>query len=120
MSRAQEIRKKRLIERGEIIPKKKTEVDLAIEDKAKELFDWVLNMLEHPTPYNTADQVYLSRSYDSKIRVGYRYAVELTDKNFDGQVMERLTQMFEEEEGYKVELHGMYPDEHSDILIKIK
>lgn len=120
MSRAQEIRQKRLNERKDIA-EKKTKHDMEVKAKAEELFDWVLDMFEHPTANNTADEVHLSDSYYNKIQIGYDYEKGLTDKLFDWEVMKQLAEMFEAEDGYTGKyFSGTFPDSYSSVTIKIE
>ncbi len=120
MSRAQEIRQKRLNERKDIA-EKKTKHDLEVKAKAEKLFDWVLDMLEHPTANNTADKVYLSDSYQGKIQIGYHYEKGFTDKPFDCKVMKQLADMFEAEDGYTGKyFSGTFPESYSSVTITIE
>lgn len=120
MSRAQEIRQKRLNERKDIA-EKKTKHDLEVKAKAEKLFDWVLDMLEHPTANNTADEVYLSNSYQNKIQIGYDYEKGLTDKPFEWEVMKQLADMFEAEDGYTGEYFSVtFPESYSSVTITIE
>lgn len=122
MNRAQEVRQNRIREREEDRQK-----ELALDQKTKTevevLFNWVLDLLEHPTYYNTKDEVILSESFKHKIRIGFHSDVSsgLTEKTFSNHTMEILAQKFEAEEGYT----GYYSagngiESSSYVQIKIK
>lgn len=120
MSRAQEIRQRRLNERQKIAEEQK-KLELKTESEAKMLFDWVLDMFETPTNNNTADEVHLSETYYGKIQVGYNHKEGLTDKDFNWKVMKKLAEMFEAEEGYTgIYFAGQRPESDSYVTIKIK
>lgn len=89
MSRAQEIRNKRLAEKED-----------RIKEEAKVLYNWVLDMFENPTANNTAYEVYLYETSDFKIRIGDNPKKGITDKPFVTSVMKKLADMFQKEEGY--------------------
>lgn len=120
MSRAQEIRQKRLNERREAEEEKRKE-QLRIEDEAKKLYDWVLDLLENPTKFNSADEVYLSNTYYNKIQIGYRFNEGVTEREFESEFMKKLAEMFDAEEGYYGHYsEGNFPDSYSSVTIKIK
>lgn len=98
MNRAQEIRQKRLKARA--IENEQREKQL--KEKAEELFDWVLDLLENPTPNNTADTVRLFKGVNGKIIVGDDGGKE-TEKTFDMDVIEEIAAMFNEESGYRAQ-----------------
>ncbi len=95
MNRAQKIRQKRLKER-EIINEERRKEVMA---EAKKLFDWVLDLLEHPTPNNTADEVMLLYVKNDKIAIGNEKE-GCTEKTFDSEVMKKLAELFNVEDGY--------------------
>lgn len=120
MNRAQEIRQKRLNERREAEEKKRKE-ELMIEDEAKKLYDWVLDLLENPTEFNSADEVHLSNTYYNKIQIGYKFGKGVTEKEFEGEVMKKLAEIFNAEEGYSADYYsGNSVESDSSVTIKIE
>lgn len=102
MTRAQQVRKKRLKERDEE-KRKEEEIRLEVERKTDEMYEWVLDLFERPTKYNSADEVQLNDTYYHKIRIGKGLdeTVGITERKFDRRVIENLVKRFkDEEEGY--------------------
>ena len=93
MSRAQEIRQKRLNEKNNP------------EEIANKLYDWVLDLLENPTEFNTGICVCLVDTPYHKIRIGSDQLGLTTNKKFDVHVMQILADRFDQEEGYYIEPH---------------
>ena len=83
---------------------------------AEVLFDWVLDLMENPTPNNTSDEVYLRKSKNGCILLGY--IGEITDKPFDTDVMRVLEKMFREL-GYRcfLESDPRFKSEYMTICI---
>lgn len=120
MSRAQEIRQKRLNERREEEEKKKEE-ELRIKEEAEKMQDWVLDLFEKPTKFNSADEVHLSSTYYGKIDIGYGSNKLMTGKAFEPQVMKKLVEMFNAEEGYSADYdEGTFPESYSSATFKIE
>lgn len=118
MNRAQQIRNARLEERIKI-QEKRTEHDLKVKKKAKELFDWILDLFENPTKENTADKVEISDSYTHKMFIGYEKLE--TKRTFDDEVVEEVVDMFNKEEGFEAKyIKGRFPDSFSSAVIEIK
>lgn len=120
MSRAQEIRQKRLNERREAEEEKRKE-ELRIKDEAEKMKDWVLDLFERPTKFNSADEVHLSNTYYGKIEIGYGNKTVMTYKEFDPEIMKKLVEMFDAEEGYSADYHeGTFPESYSSATFKIE
>lgn len=83
MSRAQEIRQRRLNERSTDSQEKWR----IINDKANIMKEYVLDMLEKPTPNNSADEVILCKTDSGKIRIGRKWDQEFTEEIFEDEVM---------------------------------
>lgn len=96
MNRAQLIRQKRLIER---------QLENLEVVKTKTMFDWVLDLFEHPSNGNTADAVYLYESEYGEILIGSSFDLPSarTGRSFDYGKMKKLAERFNEEEGYAAE-----------------
>ncbi len=119
MSRAQEIRQKRLDERKENEEENKERQashKTMVETEAKRLFDWVLDLLEHPTKDNTKDRVCLYNRLGS-ICVGYS---GITSETFDDEIMRKLADMFDVEEGYNGKFSPYEMGEFSKVVISIE
>lgn len=120
MDRAQKIRQKRLNERREAEEKSRKE-NLRIKDEAKKLYDWVLDLLEDPTEFNSADEVYLSDTCDNKIKIGdVLEKGMITEKKFEEEVMKKLVEIFNKEEGYSAKYFPVtFREKYSKVRIKI-
>lgn len=131
MNRAQEIRKKQLAERKAAREKKKEDLKAAREKKkkdlkvaeaeAKEMYDWVLDLLEEPTKYNQADEVWLNDTECHKIQIGCHAKGEgLTEKKFNQIVMRKVVKMFNAEKGYTSKYFARSYGIPDGIVVRIK
>lgn len=116
MSRAQFIRKKRLKERQKI---KEESKPFKVKTEAEKLFEWVLDLFEEPTEFNTADEVILSANYSGNIVIGYTDK-GLTERKFNDEVMKVLEEMCNSEEGYVAKFHQFDYPSLSSIIIRIE
>lgn len=120
MNRAQEIRQRRLKER-ETETKKEMQHDEEVQKEVEKLYEWVLDMLDKPSEFNTPDEVYLSDSYRNKIRIGNSFEKGgLTERPFNDETMKQLADKFQREEGYTGQyFSGTFPESYSCVTIRI-
>lgn len=121
MNRAQEIRRKRLEERKN---HDESRLNVAKMHRVGKLFEWVLDLFEKPTRYNTLDEVILTvrRHY---VDLHLLYLGKNEEKKISGEVyigdLKELAKMFNEEEGYQAEYHGEnFFNNKERVVIKIK
>lgn len=118
MDRFQKVRKKWLDELAEAKKAKKAQ-DLETVAKANELVNWVLDLLEDPSAFNTRYEIFLMDTEDHRIQVGSKTissGTNISNKIFDDKVMRKLADIFNTQKGYI----GLYTPASTDVPAHVR
>ena len=125
MDRIQEIISKRLEQKKEkewkIYHQAQVE-ELQIQEQFEKLYNWILDLLEKPTEYNTLNEVILNDSFYHKVQVGDRSSdpKSITELEFCEEVMQRLEKTFKDEKGFDANYcKGRAPNYYAKLTVRI-
>ncbi len=123
MSRAEEILNKRrqeLQKAKEEEKRRKEEEKRAFKEKVEETYNWILDLFENPSEFNTPYEVVISNTIYGNIQLGNDYQDGFIEKSFDEDVLEEVGNILTKD-GFKVRFtHGTFPESFSEMTIEIK